>query len=236
MYVKAKMRFLLFVVFTLLIFFNISQSQTEQDKETLYPEKRLMVGNPVPELSFKDIDGHMWTNMEYRDWVIVYSFADRKSNKSLQEVIPKAGRKVGEAYPELKTVYVSIADATIVPPLLHDFVRSLITPYLQRINNKYSKDLHDFYEREGISLEVDKPQFIMAMDWDGHLMKTFGLSDTKNYHSFVVFAGRIISVLDSKTPDFIKTFHQAFDKINATRVSREKNEELPEPAVGSEPE
>ena len=234
--IAGKVKSFSLVVVSFLMLSNVFLVQAEQDRETLYPKKRLTIGDPVPELSFEDIDGHMWTNTEYKDWVIVYSFADRKSNKSLQKVIPKAGRKVGEAYPELKTVYVSIADVTIVPPLLHNFVRSLITPYLKRINNKYSKDLHDFYEREGISLGVDKPQFIMVMDWDGHLMKTFGLSNTKNYHSFVVFAGRIIAVLDSKTPDFIKTFHQAFDKINAIRVSREKSKELPEPAVGSEPE
>lgn len=194
------------------IIFSTGSSAPAQEQESekfSFPEQRLAAGDSVPEMSFTDICGKSLTNADYRDWVIVYSFADRKSNKELQERIAPAGVEAARKYPEAKMVYISIADVAGVPGVF----RPIVNPILKAINDKHTKTMEEFYRERGVELDPDKSGFSMVPDWEGIHLKTFGLENAKKYHCFVTFKSKVVAVFDSAHPPVTDEYVRVFDEI-----------------------
>lgn len=208
MFSKDEVRILALLVMTLcLIGFTVSGASAKKDKkEANYPAERLTVGDSVPVVEFKDIDGEEGKSADYQDWVVVYSFADRKSNKPMMEWMEDAQINVVRDHPELKLAFLSIADVAAVPSAF----RYIVRPILRQINSSATKKLWDLYEERGIDLDAVKVEFRMIPDWTGDHLKKFGIKNAKEYQVFITHRGKILSFFEPETPDKKADFYRTF--------------------------
>lgn len=198
---------LISVLAVIILIFVLPSSASTQ--ESSFPAQRLKTGDQVPVLEFTDIDGRQGTTADYQDWIMVFSFADRKSNKPLMEWITDAQIEITKLYPDLKIAYLSIADLLNLPSAFH----GVIKPVLRAINKHAIRKLEKIYENNGISFESVTYDFVMIPDWSGYFLKIFGLSHGREYQCFIVKDNRVVTVLDSSTPEIKKKFVTAFKNI-----------------------
>lgn len=186
--------------------FGVSRAEQAEGGAPAYPEQRLTRGDSVPVMSFTDIHGTVIANSDYGDWVVVYSFADRKSNKDLQKLVAPAGVEAARRYPGFKVVYINVADVVGVPHLFHP----IVLPILRAIGDKHTKTMDEFYRERGVTLNPETSGFFMVPDWDGEHLKTFGLKDAKDYHCFVTYRSKVIAVFDPSDPPVTEKYVRAF--------------------------
>jgi len=211
MFRKVRGRTLAFCLATVILAgFTVSPVGAEKEKsEPQYPAQRLDVGDAVPEISFKDIEGAEGTSADYSEWVIVYSFADRKSNKPMMEWMEDAQIDVVRDHPELKIAFLSIADVAMVPSAF----RYIVRPILRQINSSATKKLWTLYEEKGIDLDAVSVEFRMIPDWKGDHLKVFGLEDAKDYKVYITHRSRVLSFFDPNTTDKKEKFYRSFHEL-----------------------
>ena len=86
----------------------------------------MTVGDQVPDLTFTDVYGQKAGSGDYQDWAVVYTVANRESNKKLTAWLLDAGEEVVRAHPEIRLAFINFADVKNVPRLF----RGLVKPYL----------------------------------------------------------------------------------------------------------
>ena len=182
----------------------------EPPEEPDYPEERLKIGDAVPHLHFEDVYGTRFCSHDFEDWVIVYSFADRVSHKEFRSVIGPAGLEVEKAHPELKIVYVGVADLIVVPTLFSEFV----LPILRMLMNKSNQDLEEAHRIWRVPLRMEKARFYMVPDFTGHYLYTFGLKNAKKYQAFVVYKDKIHAAFDPSHPPYVDYYLPVFDRLS----------------------
>lgn len=202
--------------------FIILLASTAQPEDIVYPSARLKIGDKIPSLQFKDVYGFQFSNENFEDWIIVYSFADRLSHKPFQSIIGPAGIEVVKAHPELKIVYIGIADLLMVPTMF----AGIVTPILKHIMDNNNNSLEEAYKIWRVPLEYEKTRFYMVPDFSGHLLHTFGLKNARQYHVFVVYRSKIHAIFDPFNPPYVDDYMPVFDKLS--------NLISPHPQTGSE--
>lgn len=200
------------------LFLGFPAGGQEKGSKTL---ERVKVGASIPVLEFEDVYGKKFSNQDYQDWIIVYSFADRLSNKPLQEIIGPAGIEVVKAHPELRIVYVSIADLLVVPTIF----REMVVPILKKMNDKNNESLKEAYKIWRVPLKEERSRFFMVPDLTGTYLKVFGLENAKDYHVFVVYKSKVRAVFDSENPPYVDYYLPVFDSLSK---SFEKKAPVPE--------
>jgi len=173
----------------------------------------LAEGDAAPHLSFRDIDGRQGSSEEYQTRIIVYSFADRNSNKELTAWVEKAGLEVARRHPEFKIAYINFADVSAVPRLF----RHVVEPILRHINEKTNKKSRDFYQRQGVNQDPERFAFHLIPDWDGEYLKVFGIKDAALYRCWIVVNDLVVATLDPSIPDIEKRFIEIFDNLAVSR-------------------
>ena len=188
----------------------------ESGEEGQKPVPRLAAGDKVPVLHYRDLDGQEGSNEDTDRDVIVYCFADRKSNKVLSEWLGKAQVEVFTSHPALKIAFVSFADTAMVP----ERMRKVITPVLRAIDGRVSKQREKFYTRQGVDLASLDVTFSAVPDWTGEYLASFGLDDAKVFQIFITAANTVVAVLDGNTPDVERKFVDAFAEDVLSRCGR----------------
>ena len=171
------------------------------------------IGDAVPVMEMRDIDGNKRSNKDFEEYIIVYTFADRNSNKHLQEVIRPAAKRVVEAYPDLKIAYMNFADVVAVP----HFLRHVVNPILRYINDSNTKEMREYYESDGLPWNEEITPFILVPEWKGEHLKVFGVKDARDWVAFVTDRYTIHAVLDASTEDFAGVFFETFKELAAAR-------------------
>lgn len=201
----------------LLVVFSAFPAFAQQEKVPEFPN-RLGVGDTVPGMDFEDVYGEKFSNKLYWDWIIVYSFADRLSNNELRKIIGPAGIEVVKAHPELKIVYISVADLIVVPTIF----REMIIPILKKIYDNTTEQLQEAYKIWRVPLREERSRFFMIPDMAGSHLKTFGLENAKKYHTFVVYKSRIHAVFDTDNPPYVDFYLPVIDKLAKSIPAEEK--------------
>ncbi len=168
-------------------------------------------GDKAPHFRFKDIRGFEGNTETYREWVIVYTFADRASNKDLTAWIEDAGLEVAQRHPGLKIAYVNFADVSAVPGFLH----YVVEPILRRLYERTVRRSREFYESKGIPYDQDRFAFHLIPDWDGMYLKAFGIKDASRYHCWIVAKDRVAASLSQGQPHIEKSYLDIFDTLAA---------------------
>lgn len=202
----------------------LAQPEGGGEEESRYPD-RLKAGDTIPEMKFKEIHGMTLMNTNFDTWIVVYSFADRISQKELQKIIGPAGIEVVMAHPDLKIAYFSIADLTLVPNLL----RELVTPVLELISENNNSRLEDAYRTWRVPLKEERSRFYMITDFTGEHLHTFGLKDAREWHSFVTYKKKVYAVFDASHPPYVDNYLPVFDKLSKIIPAKEK---IPPPPKG----
>lgn len=207
-FLKKKALLSTILSITICIFFaqNLILSASEDGKNQ---NGFLKIGDSVPVMEMEDIDGNEICNKDFSERIIVYSFADRNSNKPLQAAIGPAAKKVVKAYPNLKIAYINFADVVIVPSLL----KHVVNPILRYINDSNSEEMKKQYEEEGLPWNEKITKFILVPEWEGDHMEAFGMEDAKNWVTFIVYKDKVHAVLDSRTKDYAGDFFKTFKKL-----------------------
>lgn len=226
MFRKVRARIVTLCIATvILVGFTASLVGAKEEKgESQYPAQRLDVGDAVPEISFKDIEGEKGTSADYREWVIVFSFADRKSNKPMMEWMEDAQIDVVRDHPELKIAFLSIADVAMVPSAF----RYIVRPILRQINSSATKKLWNLYDEKGIDLKSVSVEFRMIPDWNGDHLKVFGLESAKEYKVYVTHRNQVLSYFDPETSDKKEKFYRSFHEL-ALSLKGEEPKEVQDP-------
>ena len=193
-----------------LCFFSVAVV-AEAGEEKPGPVQRLAVGDRVPDLHFQDLDGREGSNVDSDRDVIVYCFADRKSNKALSEWLGRAQVEVFKSRPGLKAAFVSFADTAMVPA----GVRKMVTPVLRAIDGRVGRQREKFYRRQGVDIASLDVVFSAVPDWTGEYHRLFGLENAEVFQIFITAANTVVAVLDGTTPEVEKKFVDAFQKITA---------------------
>jgi len=216
-----------FVLFVLVIFLGITGIVWAENKPEKEPPKKpepIGVGELVQSLDFEDIEGKKGSTEDYKDWIVIYSFADRKNNKDLIGWISDAGIGVAKAHPETKIAYINFADVTMVP----DALRHLVTPILRLINRRSTKTMIETYASKGVSIDSEKLRFVMVPDWTGKYLQAFRLPNAKEYRTYVSLEGKILGIFDAQTKNIKDAYISFFDKLIASLQSlRSSIEPLP---------
>ncbi|MDD5222921.1 MAG: hypothetical protein PHE84_02950 [bacterium] len=222
---KIKTWSILVSIIALLFFVaGVCQAKNKHENESSENAKTIGVGELVKSLDFEDIDGKKGSTDDYKDWIIIYSFADRKNNKDLIGWISDAGIGVAKAHPEAKIVYINFADVTIVPYSL----RHLVTPILRLINRRSTEQMQETYASKGVSINSEKLRFVMVPDWTGKYLEAFRLPNAKEYHTYVALEGKILAIFDAQTQNIKDAYISFFDKLIASLQSvRDSIEPLP---------
>jgi hypothetical protein len=168
----------------------------------------LSEGDQAPQFDFVDIRGIKGKTEDYRSRIIVFTFADRSSNKDLTTWIEPAGLEVARRYPDIKIAYVNFADVSAVPRLL----RHVVEPILRRLNERTMKRSREFYANEGIPSE-ERFAFHLIPDWDGKYIKAFGITDASRYYCWVVAHDRVVARLVQGEPEIERRFLEIFQTL-----------------------
>jgi len=230
---KIKTVSILIFAIVFLLVTGVCQAKNKHENESSENTKTIGVGELVQGLDFEDIDGRKGSTEDYKDWIIIYSFADRKNNKALMDWIGDAGIGVAKAHPEVKIVYISFADVTIVPYTL----RYVIIPILRLINRRSTEQMIETYTSKGITVDSDKLRFVMVPDWTGKYLQAFRLPNAKEYRTYVSLEGKILAIFDAQTQNIKEAYISFFDKLIASLQSvRSSIEPLPgaKPAASAE--
>jgi hypothetical protein len=174
------------------------------------PGKILQVGDKVPVLRYQDVSGNPGTNTGRDDYIIVYSFADRKSSKKLMDVMEESQLELVRAHPRLKLIFFNIADLSALPGAL----RHLIGPVLEKMNDYAMKKMRRGYEKAGVNLDPRAVELVFIPDWKGELLRAFGLRDAQDFRVFVAVRGEIAGAFDSHTPRMGEEFCRLFDRLD----------------------
>lgn len=221
---KIKTESILIFVIAFLLVAGVCQAKNKHENESSEKAKTIGVGELVQSLDFEDIDGRKGSTDDYKDWIIIYSFADRKNNKALMDWIGDAGIGVAKAHPEVKIVYINFADVTIVPYAL----RYMIIPILRLINRRSTEQMQETYASKGITIDSDKLRFVMVPDWTGKYLKAFRLPNAREYRTYVSLEGKILAIFDAQTQNIKDAYISFFDKLIASLQSvRSSIEPLP---------
>jgi len=176
------------------------------------------VADPAPSLSFQDIRGEKAATDDYKDWTIVYTFADRKSNDPLMDWMIPAGAEVQRKHPDMRIAYLNFADVKSIPRFVHPMVR----PILRRIDERSDQQAHGALKAAGVRDSRDRFAFHLTPDWDGRYLETFGIADARTYRVWIVVNGRVFAAMDQSQPNVVDRFKQAFDRIAGQKVRPEE--------------
>jgi len=211
-----------FLLVFLFLLMPASPSYPEPEEDSKYPDVRLKPGDTVASLHFEDVYGNKFTNEEYYDWIIIYTFADRLSNKALRSIIGPAGLEVEKAHPNLKLLYLGFADLMVVPTMFSE----MVTPILQMIMNKSNQDLEEAHKIWRVPLNTERARFFMIPDYTGHYIRSFGLENAKEYHVFIVYKRKVHATFDSFNPPYVDYYMPVFDKL-AKFIASERSDSSP---------
>lgn len=199
--------------FLAILLTGIILTPVRPQEEERYQEKRLSAGDTFPVLEFEDIHRKKGSTADYRDWIVVFSFADRNTHKPLMEWIDKAWEELRDTGLEVKTAFVNVADLVTVPT----FLRGVVTPLLRILNEKSMKSLRESYEKRGIDFNSVANEVIFIPDYTGDILFSFGLRDGKKWHSFVTLNHEIGGVFDAshtnRIDQFIKVTHDLASSV-----------------------
>jgi hypothetical protein len=161
------------------------------------PAGALTVGDPVPQLSFTDIEGVAVKSSRYDGWVQVLTFADRESSEKMTEWLQAPGMEVARKYPNLRIAYLGFADMQIVPRLM----RPVAEPILRRFNRRSQAQQDDVYIKAGVKIDRSRTAFHLVPDWDGEHLRSLGVADATVWRCWIAVNGRIVEAIDGNTPD-----------------------------------
>lgn len=193
---------------------TFSSSKVVQSEFSVYPDRVIESGEPVPTFEFEDIRGERGASGEYNGGIVVYTFADWRSYGDMVEVLEKAGLRIMQEYPRLKVDYIGIPDLHAVPRVL----RGLVKPVLKAIVNRAVRDTQKTYRKMNLPFSEITTSFSIVPDWTGEYMKIFGLETARDFHCFVTEHKRVIGVVSASTPDAVRAFTAIFDNMKLARV------------------
>lgn len=167
---------------------------------------RLGVGEPVPAFHFTDIQGNEGASSGYEGQIVVYSFADWKSQGEMIRLLEKAGMEIIKNHPHLKVTYLGIPDLTKVPGIL----RGLVNPVLKAIVNRAARNTQKTYRKMGLPFSEIATSFYIVPDWSGEYMKRFGLESARDFQCFITKDEQVVGVVNSSTTDGARVFIDVF--------------------------
>ena len=167
----------------------------------------LQAGDSAPEIVFEDIEGEKGTSDQFKDWIIVYSFANRESSDQLMAWRDPAQLAIVKAHPELRVANISFADVSSVPRLF----RGVVQPILKGINARATKRLLESYQKANVTVDPNLTKFFLIPDWSGKYLKKFGLEDAAVFRCWIVRNGKVVAVVDANTPHIEQTYVKLFD-------------------------
>lgn len=179
----------------------------------------LTVGDPVSGFRFEDIQGQQAATQDYPGWTIIYTFADRKSNKILMEWIVGAGETVAKNHPDRKMAYINFADTKSVPRIF----RSIAESMLKNIHVKTLHRIRESYRRAGITDSSERLAFHVVPDWNGTFLESFGIQDASTYWIWMVEDGQVLTALSGADPNVKQKFIRSFDVAPCFPASTFKN-------------
>lgn len=192
------------------------EARAQDTGEPRYPEQRLKAGDPIPVMEFEDINGNKGSTNDYRDWIVVFTFADRKSSKPLMEWMDRAWVKVSETDIDLNMVFFNVADLVTLPKAL----RGVVYPFLRILNDRSMKSMRKSYEKKGIDFDSIAQAIHFIPDDTGKFLRTFGLSDGKQYQCFITVGHRVVAVFDPSTPDIVERYVEAVRNLSADKKNK----------------
>lgn len=187
------------------------------------PAAPLSVGDQAPRFTFTDIQGKRAATHDYRDGILVFTFADRHSNDPLMDWIMRAGETVAAKHPHLKISYINFADVSSVP----SFLRPIVKPVIRSRDEKVAKRTRDSYLSAGIVDFSGRFAFHLIPDWEGVYLRIFGIPDAARYRVWVVYRDRVVADLDGSHPDPEASFQRVFEEPPIATA--------PQPATGPTP-
>ena len=170
----------------------------------------LQVGADAPDFTFTDINGQTARVSDYRDWIVVYTAADRESSDALMTWQRNAGLEMTERWPHLKVVYINIADVTIVPSLM----RYVVEPVLKHISASAMGDLDGAYTDAGLTVDPDFFRMHLVPDWNGQHLQALGLANADKYSVFVAHQNKIKGVYTDNQNGSTAAFLDLFEDIS----------------------
>jgi len=192
------------------------EARAQDTGEPQYPEQRLKAGDPIPVMEFEDINGNKGSTNDYRDWIVVFTFADRKSSKPLMEWMDRAWVKVSETDIDLNMVFFNVADLVTLPKAL----RGVVYPFLRILNDRSMKSMRKSYEKKGIDFDSIAQAIHFIPDDTGKFLRTFGLADGKQYQCFITVGHRVVAVFDPSTPDIVERYVETVRNLSAEKKNQ----------------
>ena len=170
----------------------------------------LGVGDVAPEFAFKTIEGKQGHVRDFRGWVVVYTAADRDTYEPLMNWQRRAGPAVASAHPDLKVVYINVANVSVVPSMM----KGVVEPILKHLAEGAMADLRTAYSKEGLNLSEDRFQAHLIADWSGEVMQKFGLAKASPFRSWVATDRRIVGSFEPTEGGMERRFMSLFDEIS----------------------
>lgn len=173
----------------------------------------LDVGDPVPQIIFRDIDKVEASTATYEGRVRIFSFADKESSDRLMAWINDAGIIVAQKHPDRAVAFINFADVTTVPRMF----RGIVEPILRRINQNSQQKLEKTYAEKKIALDPAKTSFHLTPDWDGAYLAIFGIADAKQYKCWIEYDGNVVATLHEGMPNIVDAYVDVFDRLFQTQ-------------------
>ena len=190
----------------LLLIWSFSSPSIVRNDTTKPVGERLEVGETVPAFHFTDIQGDQGASSGYEGQIVVYSFADWRSQGEMIRLLEKAGVEIIKNHPHLQVTYLGIPDLTGVPGLL----RGLVHPVLKAIVNRAVRNTQKTYRKMGLPFSEIATSFYIVPDWSGEYMKQFGLENARDFQCFITKDEQVVGVVNPSTTDGARTFIDVF--------------------------
>lgn len=169
----------------------------------------LVIGAPAPVFAFTDIQRRAGTVDSYRDWIVVYTVADRESSDPLMEWMGPAGVELVRLFPAMRIARINLADLTGVPGMMS----GVVTPILRRIDSKASKQLLESYRANNITYNPATDVFHLIPDWEGDLMAQLGVDGAEQWRVWIAHRGVIVEYLDATVPNYAGRYRVAISRL-----------------------
>ena len=172
-------------------------------------EKPLAAGALAPLFSFTDIQKREGSVEQYRDWIVVYTVADRGSSDPLMAWMGPAGIDLVRQYPTARIARINLADLTAVPGLMS----GVVTPILRRIDNKATQQLLESYKSNKLTYNPAMDMFHLIPDWDGDLMLQLGVRSGEQWRVWIAHGGTVVEYLDATVPGYAERYKAAISRL-----------------------
>ena len=172
-------------------------------------DKPLSAGATAPFFSFTDIQKRAGSVEQYRDWIIVYTVADRGSSDPLMAWMGPAGIDLVRQYPAARIARINLADLTAVPGLMS----GVVTPILRRIDNKATQQLLESYKSNNLTYNPATDMFHLIPDWDGDLMQQLGVHSGEQWRVWIARGGTVVEYLDATVPGYAERYKATISRL-----------------------